>query len=694
MNAAFWGEAWIGLALLGPLVSALMSGTRPGWSLAWLRLEVLASAVGLMGMGWVMALHGLPAGHLPLPSPFPALDLSPLPMAGLWSLISGGLVAATWLLIHGTFRERRLLWALGPIAASIGFFLLAGDGLSLLLGLEAISASSYLGLVNTRRSRKLWNAGWVLLMLSEMAGLLLLFAMGLVMAHHGALTPFVTDNFRTLAHESLRIGVFTKLIIMVLVLLAFGVKAGLFPVMIWMPLAEPEAPGPIAGLFSGVFTALAILGILAVENVVHPGILWGVVLLVLGTMGAFVGALYSIVSRHVKQILAYSTLEILGLVFAALGIWNIAQHTNVHSLVATLAWDAVMVLLVMHAGAKFVLFALTEKTQSVAHTIDHIGGLAKDYPGLSVVAAIAVGTLAAVPPLGGFVGEWLLLESILKPLGTSATLRNAHLFFIVAGIFLAIASAVGVGTYIRWFGFVFLGPRRTKAERYDLGRISFLEMAGYLLGMLPVLVAGPGVPWLIPWLNAQGSEFLGGHHASVIAPLFVHPQAVPLLVHIGGNLVKAPGAPGTIFYPQGFSVGDPYVLFWIGIGLFLIVALIRKVLRRGRPVRLVEPWTGGLSDYRPKTSFTAEGFVHPLRLAFQGFFGLKRQRYEKRGVRFYRHTVIYRLEEQGYLPVLKLVRGVAQRIRAIQSGSTPAYISWIVYCTLAVLLLTLFYPSR
>ncbi|OLZ10523.1 proton-conducting transporter membrane subunit [Sulfobacillus thermosulfidooxidans] len=694
MNAALWGELWIVLGLVGPLSAGLISVIGQSATRALLRAEVLLASLGLVVMGWMISQNALIPGIASLPTPFPPLHFAPLPMADLWSILSGVLLGATWLLIRKTLTETRILWALVPMASSMGFFLLAGGGLSLLLGLEAISLSSYLGLVTTRRSRKLWNAGWVLLILSEMGGLLLLFAMGLIMVHHGAALSFVADNFRVLAHEASHMPSAVKLVIMVLVLLAFGVKAGLFPVMIWMPLAEPEAPGPVAGLFSGVFTALAVLGILAVENVVHPGIGWGIILLILGTTGAFVAALYSIVSRHVKQILAYSTLEILGLVFSALGIWNIAQAANPQSLVSTLAWDAAMILLIMHAGAKFVLFSITEETEPIAHTIDGLGGIAHDRPKLSLAAAVAVGTLAAVPPLGGFVGEWLLLESILKPLGTTLALRNIHLLFLLAGIFLALASAVGVGTYIRWFGFVFLGPKRRAPRLIErpAQKLRPTQVVGYVIALLPVLIAGPGVPWLIPWLNLQGSQIFGNNAQSVIAPLLIDPKAVPLLVHIGGDLVKAPGAPGTIFFPQGFSVGDPYVLLLMGIVLAGIVAVIRHFMRKGKAVRLVEPWTGGLHDYNAQKSFTAEGFVHPLRLAFQGFFGLKRQRYDKGGVRFYRHTIIYRLEEQGYLPLLKLGRYIAGQVRKTQSGSTPAYLSWLVYGAIVAVLLALWYP--
>ncbi len=679
------------MALLGPLVAVVWKRAA---QLQFLRGLFLLGGLALIVMGVQILSRGVPSGAVGLPLPFPALHFAPLPLAGLWSTISGTVLVAAWFAVQGQQRERAMLWALVPMTGAIGFFLMAGGGIVLLLGLEAVSLTSYLGLVTSRRSRKIWNAGWVLMVLSEMGGLLLILAVGLILAGHSGRGPAFSASFSAMARDAAGLGASQKVWIMILVLLAFGVKAGLFPVMIWMPLAEPEAPGPIAGIFSGIFTALAILGILAMKRVVlPPSLTWGVLLLILGTTGALVAALYSLVSRHVKQILAYSTLEILGLVFAALGIWVIAGHADPHSLVATMAWDAAMLLLVMHAGAKFVLFAVTEYTEPWARTLDRLGGLARKMPSLSAAAAVAVATLAAIPPLGGFVGEWLLVESILKPLGASQTDRNVHVLFMFSGIFLAMATALGVATYIRWYGWIFLGPSRNPKEAATPKRSPRMPLVGYFLALLPVLLAGPGVPWLVPWLNAQGQYFFHNSKQYVIAPLFHHPQAVSLLTNIGGTLIKAPGAPGTIFYPQAFLVGDPYVLLMMGIFLAAIVALWRAWMRRHQKVRMVRPWTGGTSEYAAPTSFSAEGFAHPIRLAFQAFYGLQRERWDRAGVRFYRHTVIYRLEQQGYLPLLKAVQWVASKIRRTQSGSTPLYLSYLLVATVLCLGLGLWHPG-
>jgi len=443
--------------------------------------------------------------------------------------------------------------------------------------------------------------------------------------------------------------------------------------MIWMPLAEPEAPGAVAGIFSGLLTGLAISGILTFDQLLHPGRAWGIVLIVLGVLGALTGALYSVVSRHAKRVLAYSTLEVLGLVFAALGIWHVTESTNPHNIAATLALDAAIILLIMHAGAKFVAFLVTDFTGQWGHTLDRLGGLIQGAPRSAGWTLLAILTLEAFPPLGGFVGEWLLLESILKPLGTTAAQRDTHLALLMAGVFLALAIALGALSYLRWFSFIFLGSSRQPRPIQEPSPGFRFALA---LPLIWPLVSGPGVPWAIPWLNRQLGLLISTPR-SVFAPTQTHPAAVLPLVRIGANLIPAWGTTGSIFFPQGFSVGDPYILLFMGVFLFSIVALARHRLTRS-VVRRVSPWTGGLVPYTALTSFSAEGFVHPLRLAFARFYGLERLRVDAPGTRFYRHTIVYRIEKHLYLPVLAVFRWLSSHIRRIQSGLVTAYLGYLI----------------
>lgn len=670
MTGPYWIYSWIVYLLVALGGGGLLTRAHHTPARRWLSAFMFLGALGLIAMAAFLTSHY--GGSIALPAPFPTLIAAPLPLASLWSAIAGLLFFSAALIVRHHPQQHRILYALIPLVAAVGVYLWSGDGLLLLLSWEFISASTYLGLVTTRRARPVWNAGWALLALSELGGMLLLLALVWLIPVH---TASLHDAFSMLNSQAHHLAPSATTLIMIFTILAFGVKAGLFPVMIWMPMAEPEAPGVVAGIFSGLLTALAISGILAIAGVAGSGITWGIVLLILGVLGALSGALYSIISRHVKRILAYSTLEILGLVFAGLGIWRIDSLADPRNIVSSLALDGAILLLVMHAGAKFALFALTDYTGQWSHTLDSLGGLIHRGPWTAFLGLVGIMTLGAFPPLGGFVAEWLLLESILKPLRILPHVSTVHMGVMIAGSLIAVASALGVLAYLRWYAFIFLGtPRGVRGA--DVGEASASFRWGVAIALSLSLVAGPGVAWLLPWINKTLGAFLSTT-AYVIAPTFIHPHTASPLIPIGVNLIVAPGASGTVFFPQAFNVGDPYVLFIMGIFLTALVAIVRSLIRRRHGIRQVNPWNGGFEPFTGHTSFSPEGFVHPLRLAFARFYGLKRNRTTTAGARFYRHTIINRLEEQIYAPILSVGVWLASQIRRIQSGRVTQYVAWV-----------------
>lgn len=668
MNGTYWILSWIVFIVVALLGATVVSRKSTVWTRWWMLGFMMLGSIALLVMSfWLTPAH---SGNIYLPAPWPTLIAAPLPLAGLWALVAGLIFLSASLLTLRREDAHRVFYALLPLLATVGIYLWSGDGLLLLLSWEVLSAVTYLGVVSTRRSRPVWNAGWSLLALSELAGMLLLIALVWLMPTHDR---FLHDSLTSLSQLSHTHAPLTSTLVMLLAMVAFGVKAGLFPVMIWIPMAEPEAPGVVAGVYSGLLTALAISGMLAVVRIAGGGMAWGIVLLVLGVLGALAGALYSVMSRHVKRILAFSTLEILGLVFAALGVWRIISLVSPGNVASNLALDSAIVLLVMHAGAKFVLFSVTDYTGTWSHALDRLGGLIHSSGTTALIALLGVLTLGAFPPLGGFVGEWLLLESILKPVSATGD-RAVHLALMGAGALIAATVAIGVAAYLRWFAFIFLGIFR--GHRRAIAKPAWWWLAALALPEILIIISGPGVPWFLPWLNRSLGVLLTSK-SPVVAPSFIHPSAAAPLVPIGANLVPAPGAHGTVFFTQAFNVGDPYVLLLMALLLSIIVAIIRAFVRRRRGVRFVEPWTGGAVAFSPVTTWSAEGFSHPIRLAFAKFYGLSRERSQRPGAHFYHHTIVNRVDENLYAPVLQVGQWIGRTMRRMQSGRVTQYVAYV-----------------
>ncbi|MDA8194602.1 MAG: proton-conducting transporter membrane subunit [Thermaerobacter sp.] len=678
MTGLNWVQFWGGLAALG-LVGGGILDAYQHWRKTryWLGATLMVGSVALVVMG--AGMNQISVIRVAMPTPFPTLTLAPLPLASLWAVVAGLLFFAAALGTWSHPQGRQVFYSLVPLQAAVGLFLWSGDGLYLLATWEVLSVLGYLGLVTTRRARPVWHAGWVLLALSEFGGMLLFAGLLFLTSWHGSGFHDSFARMAILAHNRTLV---VRNAVMVLVLLAFGVKAGLFPLMIWMPLAEPEAPGAVAGIFSGLLTALAVSAILAMDRIVHPGIVWGVVLVILGTMGALSAALYSIVSRHLKRVLAYSTLEILGIVFAALGIWQLAGILNPTSIAAKMALDGAVILLVMHAGSKFLLFLSTDYFSDHSQLIDRLGGRIHRARWLAGITLGAIVIIGAIPPLGGFVGEWLIIESLFLPFNPAAV----HLLLLAVAALLAMTMALGVTAYLRWYAFIFLGPSHSPDPAGGSGDVGGLMKWGLLLGLIPGIVAGPGEPWLLPWISRQLTAThllaaVGGIVARTKHPI----PAVKGLIPLGANLLPVPGAAGSVFFPQGASVGDPWVLFWMALTLMAVIYGIRGWRRP--PSRQVNPWTGGSYPFARDASFSAEGFVHPLRLAFAGFYGLKRERKDKRGSRLYRHTIVDRVERHLYLPLILVAKRIAQGIRAMQNGSLAIYLSYLGVSVLVSIML-------
>ncbi len=645
------------------LAAAAASAIRPD-SLGTSRVVgcLLAMSGALLAVWAALSLGDAPpAVVLGLPWPFPADVLQLRNIAAGCALLAGVLFFAA-----GCLRASGM-GAGGPgtgvllhvLLLAVVWFLASLRPLSLLVGWEALSAASYFLLVRDRL--RVRRAAWALLGLSEFGTGLLFFTL-LVITARGAVSP-------SWAAALALCGLF-----------AFGAKAGLFPLQVWVPLAEPEAPGDVAGLFSGLLTAVAVVGYLRVVHLVEPPLyVVGIATAVFGLFGAGSSALLGLVERDVKRVLAYGTLEALGLVFAALGVGMVLQSRGAGS-AAAMAVAGALILLCAHGGAKFTLFSAAGWVEERVglRLLDRMGGGLRAMPRGSGPLVVAVATLAALPPFGGFLGEWLLVEGSLVPIPAHPGL---HLALAVFAAVVALVAAVGLTVYLRWIGIAFLGPARTPAAA-AIPDVPRLGAAGQWLTAAVGMASGVGAGWILPWVAHATSWLARG--APVVAPVYLHPRHYPAIVALGAAMFRgiAGSAGNVIFAAGGFDVASPWDLACFGLLLGVAVAAVRWSLRPQRP-RLVRTWVGGEPDDALRLCWTAEGIGQPLRLTFATFFALERSRHvegEPWAARLrYRARMRLRLEHHLYRPLMRWAARVSGAVRGgVQSGDLGHYVAYLL----------------
>jgi formate hydrogenlyase subunit 3/multisubunit Na+/H+ antiporter MnhD subunit len=278
-----------------------------------------------------------------------------------------------------------------------------------------------------------------------------------------------------------------------LVLLGAGSKAGLAPLHVWLPLAHPAAPSHVSALMSGVMTKVAVYGFVRIvfDLLGAPAWWWGLPVLAIGGGTAVLGVLYALMQNDLKRVLAYSTIENIGLIFVALGL-SLAFKANGFQAAAALALTAALFHIFNHALFKSVLFfgAGAVLTSTGERRMDRFGGLIHRMPRTSFLFLIACAAASALPPLNGFASEWLVFQAIL--LSPQLPQWGLKLLVPAVGALLALSAALAAACFVRVFGIVFLGRPRSKAaqdaievDRWSLGAMGAFAALCVLAGILP-----------------------------------------------------------------------------------------------------------------------------------------------------------------------------------------------------------------
>jgi len=611
---------------------------------------------GMLGSTWtVRSEHVVPLGGLEL-----AMD----PIAGLFLALIGISTAATSLYAIGTAGEPRDdPAAYLAFVGALGVVPLAANAMTFLLAWEIMSLASWMLVLNRRDGDVARRAAWVYAVMTHaglacpLAGMLLLGAHtgSLRFADWSAAAPALAPAVRSAAWLLLALG--------------FAGKAGVIPLHVWLPLAHPAAPSHVSALMSGVMIKLGVYGLVRVgfEWLGTAPLAWGVVIILAGAVSAVVGILYALVDHDLKRLLAFCSIENVGIILIGVGGAMIFRQAGLEAL-ALLALVAALYHAVNHAMFKALLFL---GAGAVVHAVgsrsmEAMGGLIKRMPWTAGGFLLGSVAIAGLPPLNGFVSEWLTFQALLQNVRLEDPALN--LVFVLAIAALALTAGLGAACFVKAFGITFLALPRSEAAGRAHDATPAMRL-GMLVFALACVLLGLGATVVVPVLGRVAAPVVGAATPGVwgdIARLSVSGSFAHLsIVTVAGALV-------------------------IGATIPLGVLALTGVSRRRR---LYETWGCGRMLQTARMEYTATAFADPFKRVFRFFY--RPEKHLQLDVhpesRFFVHHIAYAnparsiFEEWLYQPVLGVLQAAIDRAQRLQSGSTTAYLTYI-FVTLLVLL--------
>ena len=415
-------------AALGALAvaAALATLTRAALIVVYPLTILAALVLGAVDLQVLLTGDGL-TGSLPIGLPTIGLRLRLDSLSAFFGVVINGGVLAAAVYGLGLDRDKELTQRVEPLfpifAAAMNLVLLADDAYGFLFAWELMSLSSWVLVVARHTDPESRRASHLYLVMAAIGTTALLFAFGGLAGPAGG---YAFDTIR--AHTPRRLIV---ALVLAAALVGCGSKGGLVPLHAWLPLAHPAAPSHVSALMSGVMTKVAIYGFvrIAFDLLGPPAWWWALPPIVLGAITAVLGLLYAVLDRDLKRVLAYSTIENVGVIFVALGL-ALAFRANGFSQGAAVALTAALLHVLNHSWFKSLLFL---GAGAVLHAtgrrdLDGLGGLIRTMPRTAIFFLVGALAISALPPLNGFVSEWLLFQSVLAgpmPAAGLAALRGA-----------------------------------------------------------------------------------------------------------------------------------------------------------------------------------------------------------------------------------------------------------------------------
>jgi hydrogenase-4 component B len=479
-----------------------------------------------------------------------------------------------------------------------------------------------------------------------------------------------TASFTTLQAHAAGMDPLLRSIVFLAAFIGFGSKAGIVPLHVWLPMAHPVAPSHISALMSGVLIKMGIYGILRIGLDLLGGgpAWWGGIVLALGIVSAVVGVLYALMEQDLKRLLAYSSVENIGIILIGLGAGFVFQSYGLMNL-ALLGFMGGLYHTINHAAFKGLLFLGAGSVLRATHTrnMEEMGGLIKRMPWTAFFFLVGAAAISALPPLNGFASEWMVFQALLD--GFKIPEPEMAILMPLAIGMLALASGLAAACFVKAFGITFLAlPRSEAAEKAKEAPKTMLIG----MGCLSVLCAGLGV-----------------------LPFAVAPQISRIIAGLGG-LPTTPESFAinlSLRIPNSTAQISPTL---IAVGLLVILGLLPlllRILKVNRNTRVTATWGCGRIGQTPRQEYTATAFAEPLKRVFAQFTRPTKEltidfhpesKYFVQSIEYHSEITPW-FEKYLYNPLIGALQFSARHVRQLQSGSLHLYLLYI--CVIMVVLL-------
>jgi len=543
----------------------------------------------------------------------------------------------------------------------------AGNIFWFLIVWELMSVSSYFLVIYEYDKAENQKAGFLYFIMTHMGAALITLALLLLYKYSNSL------NFADLNNIGLALPSIVKDAVFLLVFLGFGSKAGIVPLHIWLPAAHPAAPSHVSSLMSGVMLKIAIYGFVRVIfSFLGASVLWwGILVVSIAAISAILGVLYALTERDIKRLLAFSSVENIGIILIGIGSAMIFSSLGFKSL-AAVALIGGLLHAFNHALFKGLLFLGAGSIIKNAHTrnMECLGGLAKFMPYTALFFLIGAVSISALPLFNGFVSEWLVFQSLFASVSVPGLALK--IFFAIIISILALTSALAAGCFVKAFGITFLAMPRSE-------RAAHAQEAGWpiktgmgILAMLCVIFGIYPFP-IVNLLNGISGELLRN-------PL------IPDLVATN-NLFITP-------FQNGFSSFSPVWIAALIISIIPISYVLERILGGRAEKRIYGTWDCG-GHLNPRMQYTATAYSKPIQMIFKNIYRPHEKiemNYYNDGTKYFMKQMKYEAElteiygKYLYSPIVGIIISLSEKMRRLQYGNVHIYLLYI-FITLIVLLL-------